>query len=45
MFEVKLPMSLYCDNKAVGYIDSNHVFHVRNKHIEVDFHMDDSRKG
>lgn len=38
-FEVQVPMSLYCNNKAVINICHNPVQHDCTKHIEVDRHF------
>ena len=35
-FEVKLPMTMYCNNQATIHIASNPMFHKCTKHIELD---------
>lgn len=36
---MKLPIKLYCDNKAAINISHNPIQHDRTKHVEVDRHL------
>lgn len=33
------PTLLFCDNLSTTYMVSNHIFHARAKHIELDYHF------
>ncbi|XP_074301014.1 uncharacterized protein LOC141632361 [Silene latifolia] len=36
---IKLPIPLYCDNRAAQHIAQNPVFHKRTKHLNIDCHF------
>ncbi|PKI67820.1 hypothetical protein CRG98_011793 [Punica granatum] len=33
------PPTIWCDNISTIYLTTNHIFHVRTKHIEIDYHF------
>ena len=38
-FPPPLPMKMYCDNELTTFIARKNTFHMRTKHIEVDYHF------
>ena len=38
-FEIKLPMTMYCNNQATIHINYNTMFHERIKYVKVEDHL------
>ena len=38
-FPPPLSMKMYCNNEAATFIASNDTFHMRTKHIEINYHL------
>ncbi|CAH9107950.1 unnamed protein product [Cuscuta europaea] len=38
-FQVKVHVTLFCDNIFVSYLTANPVQHARSKHMQIDFHF------
>jgi len=43
LIDLQVPListpTIWCDNLGVTYLSTNHIFHARTKHVEVDYHF------